>query len=207
MPSPRVKICGITSLEDALHAVRCGADALGFVFYKRSPRYVTPEQVRSIIAALPPLVTTVGLFVNEDRSLIRTVVDACGLDVVQLHGDESPEDCRSLAPLKVIKAVRLRDADSVCNLDRYAVSAILLDAWVPDRFGGTGHRCDWRLAAEVAASHTVILAGGLGPDCVAEAVSSVHPYAVDVSSGVEREPGRKDPGKVAAFIRCAKHEC
>lgn len=201
---PRVKICGITRLDDALHAVHCGADALGFVFYERSPRCVSPEQVRTMIAALPPLVTTVGLFVNQTAEIIRQVVAHCGLDVVQLHGDEPPEVCRALAPCRVIKALRLRDAESLRDLEHFPASAILLDAWVPDRFGGTGHRCDWQLAAEVAAGHTVMLAGGLAPDCVAEAVRRVRPYAVDVSSGVESAPGVKDPEKVAAFICEAK---
>jgi phosphoribosylanthranilate isomerase len=195
----------MTNLEDALHAARSGADALGFVFYPRSPRAVTPEQVRTIIDGLPPLVTTVGLFVNQDVDEVRKIADFCRLDVIQLHGDEPPQLCRELISYRVIKALRLRDADSIQNLHQYPVSAVLLDAWVPDRFGGTGHRCDWQLAAEVAKKRPTILAGGLDADCVAEAVRQVQPYAVDVSSGVERSPGIKDPDKVAAFIRNAKN--
>lgn len=201
---PRVKICGITNLEDALHAVRCGADALGFVFYSGSPRWISHEKARVIIGELPPFVTTVGLFVNQPTEEVRRVVDFCRLDVIQLHGDEPPEVCQDLAPCRVVKALRLRDAGSLDGLEHYPVSAVLLDAWVPDQFGGTGHRCDWQLAAEVASERTTILAGGLEPDCVAHAVRQVRPYAVDVSSGVESAPGRKDPDKVAAFIRNAK---
>lgn len=201
---PRVKICGITNLEDALHAVRCGADALGFVFYSGSPRWIRPEKAHAIIEKLPPFVTTVGLFVNQPTEEVRKVGSYCHLDVVQLHGDESPEICHDLATFRVVKALRLRDAGSLNGVDRYPVCAVLLDAWVPDRFGGTGHRCDWQLAAEVARERTMILAGGLEPDCVADAVQQILPYAVDVSSGVESAPGRKDPDKVAAFIRNAK---
>ena len=201
---PRVKICGITNLEDALHAVRCGADALGFVFYSGSPRWISPEKARLIISELPPFVTTVGLFVNQPTEEVRNVGDFCHLDVIQLHGDEPPEVCQDLAPCRVVKALRLRDAGSLDGVDHYPVCAVLLDAWVPDRFGGTGHRCDWQLAAEVSRQRTTILAGGLDAGCVAEAVRLVRPYAVDVSSGVESVPGRKDPDKVAAFIRSAK---
>lgn len=204
MNIPRVKICGITNLQDALHAVRCGADALGFVFYERSSRCITPDQVATIIAELPPLVTTVGLFVNQASEDVGRIAANCGLDILQLHGDESPEACQALAPYRVIKAFRLRDAGSLDAMPLYPVSGVLLDAWVPDQFGGTGHRCDWGLASQVAQKQPTILAGGLDPDCVADAVRTVQPYAVDVSSGVERAPGIKDPDKVAAFIRNAK---
>jgi phosphoribosylanthranilate isomerase len=206
MASLRIKICGITCLEDALHAADCGADALGFVFHPASPRYVTPAQAATIIAALPPLVTTVGLFVNRPVLEIRAVAQDCGLDVVQLHGDEPAADCGALiaAHRRVVKAVRLRDAASVQALDAYPATAILLDAWVAGTYGGTGQRCDWQLAAEVARRRRVILAGGLEPDNVRQAVQQVAPYGVDVSSGVERVPGRKDPRRVAAFIRNAR---
>jgi phosphoribosylanthranilate isomerase len=200
---PRVKICGITNLDDARHAADCGADALGFVFYPGSPRFVDPDQARRIVAELPPLVTTVGLFVNEPPARIREMVDFCGLNTVQLHGDEEPEQC-CYPPCRVIKALRLR-GDMQRNLfAAYKVSALLLDAYVPDQFGGTGQRCDWEQAAKVASQYRVILAGGLNPDNVAEAVRQVHPYGVDVSSGVEGQPGQKDPEKVARFIRMAK---
>ncbi len=199
----RVKICGITSLEDAQHAVDCGADALGLVFYEKSPRCVTPARARQIVAGLPPFVTTVGLFVNEQPATITRVADECGLDVIQLHGDEAPGACR-LPPRRVIKALRVRDAASLCGAEAYPVSALLLDAWVAGAYGGTGETFNWQLAAAAATRGRVILAGGLTPENVAAAILAVRPYGVDVSSGVEAAPGRKDPQKVAAFIRNAK---
>lgn len=201
---PRVKICGITNLGDARHASDCGADALGFVFYAGSPRFVDPGLVRPIIADLPPFMTTVGLFVNESPARIREIVDFCGLDTVQLHGDEQPDQC-SYPPHRVVKAVRLKQQMVNSSVfAAYPVSALLLDAYVSGQFGGTGDRCDWALAALVAEQHRVILAGGLSPENVAEAIRQVHPYGVDVSSGVEIKPGQKDPLKVARFIRAAK---
>ena len=200
---PRVKICGITNLEDALHASACGADALGFVFYAGSPRCVDPHLVRRIIAELPPLVTTVGLFVNENPVRIREMVEFCGLNTIQLHGDEKPDQC-SYPPCRVIKALRLNGPQMDGVFAAYRVAALLLDAYVPDHFGGTGQRCDWQLAAAIAAQHRVILAGGLNADNVAEAVRQVRPYGVDVSSGVEKQPGQKDPEQVARFIRMAR---
>lgn len=186
-----------------MHAVACGADALGFVFHPASPRFVTEEQARGMISVLPPFVTTVGLFVNQPPERVAKTAAFCGLDVVQLHGDEPPENCR-ISGRRVIKAIRVRDRDSLLGLERYDVSAFLLDAWDPDHFGGTGQPCDWTLAASAARNRRVILAGGLNPDNVAAAVGAVDPYGVDVSSGVEKAPGRKDPDLVAAFIRAAK---
>lgn len=199
----KVKICGITSIDDALHASACGADALGFVFYAQSPRRVTPEQARAIIAALPPFVVTVGLFVNETPQTIRAVAADCGLDVIQLHGDEGPEDC-DFAPWRTIKALRVKDEQSLADHVAFTTSALLLDAWVKEAYGGTGHIFNWQLAAEVASQRPVILAGGLTPDNVATAIRHVRPYGVDVSSGVESSPGRKDPARVEDFVRMAK---
>lgn len=203
MRTPRVKICGITSLDDALQAVHCGADALGFVFFSKSPRCLEPERARSIIDELPPFVTCVGLFVNEQRERIVQVAEHCGLDALQLHGDESPQDCCGLNR-RVIKALRVRDRQSLSAHGEFAVSALLLDAYVPGAYGGTGQAFDWSLAAELARQRSLILAGGLTPENVAEAVATVRPYAVDVSSGVESSPGCKDHQKVADFIRNAK---
>lgn len=199
----KVKICGITNLEDARHAVDSGADALGFVFYPGSPRCVDQDHARQIIAGLPPFVTCVGLFVNEQPSRVVEVVRHVGLDVIQLHGDETPQQC-SFPPYRVIKALRLARRGQSDELPEYPVSALLLDAWVAGQYGGTGQQCDWELAARIAAKRTVILAGGLTPDNVGSAVRAVRPHAVDVSSGVEAEPGRKDPRKVAKFIRMAR---
>ena len=199
----KVKICGITNVDDALHACACGADALGLVFYAESPRCVTPLQAREIVSALPPFVTTVGLFVNEAPRRVREIAADCGLDVIQLHGDEGPMEC-DIAPRRVIKALRVKDAASLAGHETFQVSALLLDAWVAGAYGGTGERFNWELAAEVARLRPVILAGGLTAENVAAAVRTVRPYGVDVSSGVEASPGRKDPEKVEAFIRNAK---
>jgi len=200
----KVKICGITNIDDALYAAACGADALGFVFYPGSPRYVAPDNAAEFIAALPPFITTVGLFVNASPAEVQATAARCGLDVVQLHGDEPPEDCR-LGSLRVVKAFRVRDRDSLRDVPAYSVAAVLLDAYVAGSYGGTGHTFNWDLASELAQKMPVILAGGLQAENVAAAVRQVHPYAVDVSSGVEIEPGRKDPAKVKAFIQNAKH--
>jgi phosphoribosylanthranilate isomerase len=196
----RVKICGITSVEDGLHAARCGADALGFVFYDRSPRCIAPEEAGEIVRRLPPFVSTVGLFVNEEPARIERIAQMCSLDMIQMHGDEEPGQCR-IAGRRVIKALRLRESSSLPMVERFSDCAVLLDAWVPNSYGGTGQCCNWDLAADAARVRSVILAGGLNPDNVGEAISVVHPFAVDVSSGVESAPGKKDPLKVEAFIR------
>lgn len=196
----KVKICGITSLDDALEAIDAGADALGFVFYSKSPRHILPDQAADIIRRLPPFVQTVGLFVNEELSIVNTTADRCGLDIVQLHGDETPEYCESVRR-RVIKAFRVRDISSLHSLAQYSVSGCLLDAWSQTAPGGTGQTFNWDIAAEaVKGGQRIILAGGLTPDNVAEAVRQVHPYAVDVSSGVESSPGCKDADKVRRFI-------
>lgn len=200
MALTRIKICGITNREDALCAVDAGADALGFVFYEQSPRYVLPERVREIISLLPPFVTTVGLFVNASSDTIRQTMRMAGLGVVQLHGDESPEDCH-LNRYPVIKAMRVRDADSLAGVDRFRVSALLLDAWNDQHYGGTGESFDWQLAKSLTARQPLILAGGLNPDNVAAAIRVVNPYGVDVSSGVEERPGHKDHTKLRKFIQ------
>jgi phosphoribosylanthranilate isomerase len=199
----KVKICGITSAEDAHQAIAAGADALGFVFFSQSPRAVTVAQVQQIVNDLPPFTTRVGLFVNEDPERINRIMHDCQLDLVQLHGDEPPEIFSRLA-CRAMKVLRVRDRSSLLVHQQYPGAAILLDAWCPDRFGGTGARFDWQLAAEIAQQRPVILAGGLTADNVAEAIRTVRPYAVDVSSGVELAPGSKDPRKVSCFIRRAK---
>jgi phosphoribosylanthranilate isomerase len=199
----RVKICGITRVEDALHAVGAGADALGFVFHEASTRNILPERAKEIIGALPPFIQTVGLFVNCEAGLINEIADSCGLDTVQLHGDEPPEFC-GLLRRRVIKAFRVRDMKSLDTVKNYRVAGILLDAYSPHAFGGTGLTFDWEFASSASVHGPIILAGGLTPDNVREAVSRVAPYAVDVSSGVESSPGRKDPEKVSDFIRRAK---
>lgn len=200
----RVKICGITALEDALTAIDAGADALGFVFCDASPRSLSPLNARKIIAELPPFITKVGLFVNAAEQIVRDTIRVCGIDVVQLHGEESPEFCQGLSA-PIIKAFRIRDENSLAALPLYPVSAWLLDSYVAGKHGGTGECFNWELATRaVQISRPIVLAGGLTPENVADAVRQVHPYAVDVSSGVEFSPGRKDSRKVRDFIQAAK---
>lgn len=199
----KVKICGITSLDDARMAVDAGADALGFVFYEKSPRFVNPVAAAKIIAKLPPFIQTVGLFVNEEIEKINWTADFCGLDLVQLHGDESPEDCQEVNR-RVIKAFRIQNIVSIEPLKKFQVSGYLLDAWCPDCYGGTGKTFNWEVAAAARQYGRIILAGGLAPDNVIEALRAVQPYAVDVSSGVESAPGKKDAAKVKEFIKRAK---
>ncbi|KAA0894049.1 phosphoribosylanthranilate isomerase [Oryzomonas rubra] len=199
----KVKICGITNLEDALTAIDAGADALGFVFHPQSPRHVFPEQAAAIIRHLPSFVQTVGLFVNDPLEQVNATVDQCGLDLVQLHGEEKPGYCDSVRR-RVIKSFRVKDITSLESMRDYRVAAFLLDAWSPAAHGGTGQTFNWEIAACVAQSNRIILAGGLTPLNVAEAARQVRPYAVDVSSGVESGPGKKDADKIREFIRLAK---
>ncbi len=203
----KVKICGITSAEDAAVAVEAGADALGFVFYRKSPRYIEPLVAKQIIMGLPPLVTAVGVFVDEEQQVVRSLMDDCGLALAQLHGQESAVYCQELGR-PVLKALRVKDRSSFLALaefqGRAGVRGFVLDAFSDQAYGGTGQVIDWELAAEVARAAHILLAGGLTPDNVATAIQSVQPYGVDVSSGVEREPGKKDHEKVRAFIRAVR---
>lgn len=199
----RIKICGITNKEDALAAAQLGADALGFIFAP-SPRRISVERAREIIKVLPPLVQTVGVFVDEDPEKVLSTAAACGLDILQLHGSESVDYCSSF-DRRVIKAVRLQSRDELKHLSKYVtvVDALLLDTYVPNKLGGTGIPFDWKLAVEARRYGRIILAGGLNPENVAAAISMVKPYAVDASSGLERSPGVKDHEKVAQFMRAA----
>ena len=199
----KVKICGITNLDDALTAVEAGADALGFVFYDKSPRCIAPENASAIISALPPFVVTVGLFVNAAVDFVNHTAQTCLLDKVQLHGDESAEFC-SLVTRPVVKVFRIRGEAGLEPMQDFRVSAYLLDAYSSDAYGGTGLTFNWEIAKKAKQFGPIILAGGLTPDNVRQAVDTVGPYAVDVSSGVEAAPGRKDPVKVREFIQNAK---
>lgn len=199
----RVKICGITELEDALKAVEYGADALGFVFFDKSPRNISPQTAALIASELPPFVTTVGVFVNESPDRIRAISDEVRLSCVQLHGDESPEFCASLG-LKVIKALRVKNKADINMLRAYSVSAYLLDTYKAGVPGGTGETFDWEIAVEAKKLGRIILSGGLNPENIKDAIELVRPYAVDVSSGVEIKPGKKDPDKVLKFIQRVK---
>jgi phosphoribosylanthranilate isomerase len=197
-----LKICGITKLGDALHAIENGATALGFVLWPRSPRYVAPEAVSEILTALPASVMTVGVFVNEQAEEVARVMSQTKLTAVQLHGDE-PLSYAALLHWPVLRSITLQTAHRVC-LTWPASTTLLLDAADPQRRGGTGEQVDWWAAAQLARTRRVVLAGGLTPDNVAAAISVVRPYGVDVSSGVEDEPGVKNAKKVARFLTLAR---
>lgn len=197
----KVKICGITEGKDALRAVELGAGALGFIFAP-SPRRILPQKARRIIKAIPPFVKTVGVFVNEEAGKIRELINYCGLDLVQLHGDESPDFCRELMPY-TIKAIRIKDESSLLNCTAYQanVRALLLDTYAKDKAGGTGKTFDWQLAIKVMeAGMPVILSGGLDPLNIVAAIKTVKPYAIDVNSGVEEHPGKKSYWKMKELM-------
>ena len=200
----KVKICGITNIKDALTAIEYGADALGFVFYPKSPRAITPEAAKSIISLLPPFITTAGVFVNENMAYLEKTASYTGLDIIQLHGSEPPGYC--VAAKKIIKAIRVKDIADIEPLKLYkTVSAFLLDAYSPDAFGGAGKVFNWEIAVAAKNSGKIILAGGLTPDNIEKAVKTVQPYGVDVSTGVEGgKKGIKDHKKLRLFIERAK---
>lgn len=218
----RVKICGITNLEDARLAVQAGADALGFIFVENTPRFVTPEQVAPIVRRLPPFVTPVGVFWDHPAGHVKAVIEACGLRAVQFHGDEKPEDCQGYS-VPVIKTIKLPPPSTIEGLPEYrvaerlgallyrkVVAAYLLDSQARWSEGEGREPLEWRGIRLMAAMQPrdaqvpIVLSGGLTPDNVATAVSIVRPFAVDVNSGVEARPGKKDPDKVRRFIEAAR---
>jgi phosphoribosylanthranilate isomerase len=200
----KVKICGITNLPDGLAAAEAGADALGFVFYDQSPRYISIAAAASLVRQLPPFVMKAGVFVNAPDDLVLRASRECGLNLLQFHGDEPSDYCVQFG-LMSMKAFRIRDAASLQALRNYPTDAWLLDAYSPGKLGGTGDTFNWDLALEARNwGRPIFLAGGLTPENVAEAVRRAQPYGVDVSSGVEATPGRKDHAKVRAFIQAAK---
>ena len=198
----RIKICGITNLDDAMSAVELGVDALGFVF-SESPRKISIEDVEKITENLPPFVVTVGVFVNEYPEFIAKVFLRCKIDAFQLHGDETPNYCTNFPNEKIIKAFRLKDRDSINLISKYKeIDAILLDVYVEGKYGGTGETFNWDLAIEAKKfGKPIILSGGLNPENVKDAILKVKPYAVDTSSGVEEKPGKKDFQKMKEFVR------
>ena len=200
----RVKICGITNNEDAQAAVEYGADALGFVFAK-SPRQVTKEQARDIVKNLPPFVSPVGVFVDEKVDKIKEICDFCGIHTVQLHGNEQPSYLKELEGYKLIKAFRVKEEDDLKHLANFKPHAFLLDSYVKGVVGGTGVPFKWEIARQAHKYGTIILSGGLTPENVKEAIQVVKPYAVDVSSGVESSPGKKDKILMKRFIINAKY--
>ena len=200
MPT-RVKICGLTRLEDARRAVDLGAAALGFNFYPLSPRYIEPQEAGAIVRRLPPFVTAVGVFANEtDAGHVISLAHQAGVTAVQVHGPGFPALHELLSVLTLVVAVAVRQGFKPEELGRFKPSAYLLDAFDPDRPGGTGKTCDWNAAREVSQYGPIILAGGLTPENVARAVREVRPFAVDVASGVESTPGIKDLAKLRAFF-------
>ena len=198
----RIKICGITNLDDGLEAIAAGVDALGFVFVPNTPRYITPSQAKLVIKQLPPFITNVGLFVDSEIDEIKDIVNHCKLDAVQLHGNESPEMCSQISlQTKVIKSFHVKKELQVLRneIANYRVAAYLLDTFIKGKAGGTGQTFDWRIAEGL--SQRIILAGGLTPDNIGTAIAQLQPYGVDVSSGVEKSPGKKDTNKIYSFVR------
>ena len=202
----RVKICGLTNVPDALAAAEAGADMIGLMFYEHSPRQVTLAQAAEISRALPPFVLRVGVFVNPEVALVTRAIAECHLSLLQFHGDETSGFCTQFG-LMNLKAFRIRDAASLAPLAGYQTDAFLLDAYSPAGLGGTGESFNWELAvAAQKFGKPIFLAGGLTPENVAAAVKQVQPFAVDVSSGVESAPGKKDAAKIKAFIQAAKSD-
>ncbi len=201
----RVKVCGITNLKDAMAACRLGADALGFVFAK-SPRRISASKARSISLKMPPYISLVGVFVDEDIKKLLKIAEKCRLDCLQLHGNESINYCKQLKKYyKIVKVVKIGGKNNLGGLSGYDVDAFLLDTYKPGKAGGTGKKFDWSMASRVSKlGKPVILSGGLKPGNVADAIRKVRPYAVDVSSGIESSPGRKDMKLMKGFIRRAR---
>ena len=202
-PRVKIKVCGTTNLKDALFAVDSGADAIGFIFYKKSPRYILQKEAKDIVAQLPPFVETVGVFVNETSEKVNRIAEQCKLTAIQLHGDESSAFCRRIKR-RVIKAFRVKDTNSFKGMADYDVSGFLLDSYNEESKGGTGKTFDWNLALRAKKQGPIILAGGLNPYNVYTAIHRVKPYGVDVCSGVEKSPGIKDSVKIDEFIKSVR---
>lgn len=188
----RIKICGITNGEDAKFIASLGAWALGFNFYKKSPRFISPSKAQRIIKELPPFVTPVGIFVNQGRGAVQDIAQFCGLKVLQFHGDETPEYCKGFSRYQIIKAFRVKDDFNISNVSQFPVAAYLFDAYQENTYGGTGKTFNWDLIKNKKFNKPVILSGGLNPENIVSAIEAVNPYAVDLSSGVEKTPEKKD---------------
>ncbi len=201
-----IKICGITGIEDALHAAACGANALGFIFYRQSPRYIDPATAAGIIARLPGAICKIGVFVNEAAETVKQTAAACGLDLIQLHGDETVDYCEGFHPDVLIKALPLETEKDLQRASLYPVRALLVDARSAGRYGGTGKQASWELAARLAKDKPLILAGGLNSENIAAAMRTVRPRAVDINSGVEEAPGKKNAEKVKEIIGIVRGE-
>lgn len=200
----KVKICGITNYEDAKTALDMGADLLGFNFYAKSPRFVPPDKAREIISKLPGFIDIAGVFVNESIEQIHEIKNICQLDWVQLHGDESPEFCRQFLShnVKVMKAIRVKEQSDIQQAEHYFTDAVLLDAFDPDKYGGTGLTFDWNVIGHI--NKRIFLAGGINPDNAADAIE-LGVYGIDICSGIEAEPGKKDHNKVKELFENIRH--
>lgn len=196
----QAKICGITNIEEALVASHCGAAALGFIFYPPSPRYIKPDEAKKIIRALPDKIVSVGVFVNEKPDHVKRIKDLCALDMIQLHGDETPEYCRLFSAFAIIKTIELKNNDDISRALTYHVAALLVDTRYAGLYGGTGKTSNWDLACRLKNKKPLILSGGLNADNIAEALKTVSPAAVDINSGVEVSPGKKDHKKIARIF-------
>lgn len=198
----RVKICGITTNEDAAYAVYEGVSALGFNFYPKSPRYIDPDKAAKIIAGLPPFVSAVGLFVNEAEETVSEIVNVTGIDTLQFHGDESPEYCDLFSHLRTIKAFRIQTAKDLEKLAHFDVNAYLLDSYHPEQYGGTGLSFAWQMLESVDSVRRsrLVIAGGISPDNVGQLMGHIKPYAIDLCSGVEHSPGVKDHSLVSKLM-------
>ncbi|MFZ5800860.1 MAG: phosphoribosylanthranilate isomerase [Candidatus Omnitrophota bacterium] len=206
-PKPvKVKICGITNLTDARAAVRIGADYLGFVFYPKSPRYILPQKAKLFIAKLPRRINKVGVFVNEEARTVKRIAGLCGLDVLQFHGNEGVSYCRKFPGYQIIKAFRIKDKIDLRRILKYYVDGYLLDTYCQGNFGGTGKNFDWELLRQAAGKIPFLfLSGGLNSNNVAAAIRKIHPFAVDVSSGIESRPGKKSPRLLKEFFAAIRN--
>lgn len=201
----RIKICGITRFEDARVAANLGVDALGFIFFKKSPRYIAPEEAAKIIRQLPPFISRVGVFVNEELPSILEIAQIAGIDTLQLHGTESPDFCDQ-SPLPVLKTFSVKPDMNFSILDTYKTAGFLLDTWNSNMYGGSGKTFDWTIAKNICARfNNVVIAGGLGASNIEEALDMVHPYGIDISSGVEIMPGVKNPHKMRDVVKIVKN--
>ncbi|MDI6742861.1 MAG: phosphoribosylanthranilate isomerase [Smithella sp.] len=196
----QVKICGLTNEVDALYAAACGASALGFIFYPPSPRYINPEDARTIVTALPDDIVRVGVFVNEKAETVKNISDYLALDMIQLHGDESPEYCRQFPASTVIKAIELNNDDDIDLALDYEVAALLADTRHAGLYGGTGKKSNWEFARKIKNKKPLILSGGLNAENIADALTAVAPDALDINSGVESFPGKKDHEKLSRLF-------
>ena len=203
---PKVKICGITNLEDALAAQRYGADALGFIFYPKSPRYIQPRDARRIIVKLSKKIKKIGVFVNPLAAYATRIATLCGLDMLQFHGDEPPDFCRKFPGHTIIKAFRVKGKHSLTRIHEYKTDYYLFDTYVKGSFGGTGKRCNWPLIKKLKTTRPFFISGGLNPENVAFLIKAVHPDWVDVSSGVEVSAGIKDKGLMRKFMAQVRAE-